>query len=181
MINEDLKDQGIFDGLFADASRGEFQYERPLAPDAYLGDMNMEKKVEIDPGRPTPQMDDVKKPEVKAINDPSVAEKESSRQLKGVGTDTDIVPAEEGCEGLQSPTFYRFDLMDPVALFALGEVLHEGAEKYGENNWRKIPCKNHLNKALIHIYAYLMGNVDEDHLGHAFTRLMMAIGTQKVQ
>lgn len=95
------------------------------------------------------------------------------------GPDSEIVPAEEGCLGNQSPTHYRFDLMDPEAMFALGKVLHEGAEKYGEANWRHIPRRNHLNKALIHIYAYLAGDTQDDHLEHAFTRLMMAIATNE--
>ena len=99
----------------------------------------------------------------------------ASTALKGLGNDTEIVPAEEGCKGLQSPTAYRFDLMSPIAMFQLGEVLDEGAKKYGEDNWHEIPSKNHLNKALIHIYAYLAGDVSEPHLSHAFTRLMMAI------
>ena len=94
------------------------------------------------------------------------------------GPDSEIVPAEEGCKGLQSPTFYRFDLMDPMAMFALGKVLYEGAEKYGTDNWRHIPTNNHINKALIHIYAYLAGDTTDEHLEHAFTRLMMAIAVK---
>ena len=97
------------------------------------------------------------------------------------GPDSAIGPAEAGCVGLQSPTHYRFDLMDPEAMFALGKVLHEGAEKYGTDNWKHIPCKNHLNKALIHIYAFLSGDTQDEHLEHAFTRLMMAIATKNAE
>lgn len=93
--------------------------------------------------------------------------------------DSEIVPAEEGCKGLQSPTHYRFDLMDANAMFALGKVLDEGAKKYGVDNWRSIPTNNHLNKALIHIYAYLAHDTQDEHLEHAFTRLMMALAVRK--
>lgn len=93
-----------------------------------------------------------------------------------VGTpDSEIVPAEEGCTGMQSPTYYRFDLMDPKAMFQLGKVLNEGCEKYGPDNWREIPVRNHLNKALIHIYSFLSGDTQDEHLSHAFCRLMMAL------
>ena len=105
---------------------------------------------------------------------------ETFRPLVG-GPDSAIVPADAGCVGLQSPTHYRFDLMDPEAMFALGKVLYEGAEKYGTDNWRHIPCKNHLNKALIHIYAFLSGDTQDEHLEHAFTRLMMAIATKNAE
>lgn len=100
---------------------------------------------------------------------------DTSREILVGGPDSEIVPAEKGCLGNQSPTHYRFDLMNPQAMFALGKVLHEGAEKYGTDNWKHIPRKNHLNKALIHIYAYLAGDDQDEHLEHAFTRLMMAI------
>ena len=94
--------------------------------------------------------------------------------IKGVDKNTPKVL--EG-EGHQSPTFYRFDLLDTKAMFKLTETLHLGAEKYGTDNWRGIPCKSHLNKALIHIYAYLSGDKQDDHLSHAFCRLMFAVAT----
>lgn len=97
------------------------------------------------------------------------------------GPDSEIVPAEEGCVGMQSPTHYRFDLMDPHAMFALGKVLDEGVKKYGTDNWRHIPTNNHLNKALIHIYAYLAGDTQDEHLEHAFTRLMMALAVKNME
>jgi hypothetical protein len=56
----------------------------------------------------------------------------------------------------------------------VAQVLHLGAVKYGENNWRGIPVSDHLNHALIHIYAYLSGDTQDNHLGHAACRMMMA-------
>ena len=95
--------------------------------------------------------------------------------IKGVSKDTEIVEAELGCKGKQSPTFYRFDLIDAKVLFNLAETLKTGADKYGENNWREIPEKNHVNRAMIHLWAYLDGDTQDDHLGHAFCRIMMAL------
>jgi len=89
----------------------------------------------------------------------------------------DIEVNERG--GKQSRIVCRYDLVDSLAIHRLALILHEGAEKYGEDNWRQIPARSHINHALRHIYMYLDGAGDdddypEDHLGHAFCRLMMA-------
>ncbi|HMN11176.1 MAG TPA: DUF5664 domain-containing protein [Bellilinea sp.] len=77
--------------------------------------------------------------------------------------------------GRQSHLPYRFDLIDAKALFRMAEICHSGAEKYGEWNWKKIGIDDNLNHAIAHIYAYLGGDQQDDHLGHAFTRLMFAL------
>ena len=97
------------------------------------------------------------------------------------GKDSPIVPCEKGSKGLQSPTFYRLDLIPSEAIFSLGKTLQAGAEKYDENNWREIPSKNHINKALIHLYAYLAGDTQDDHLDHALARLAMAVATKETE
>lgn len=77
--------------------------------------------------------------------------------------------------GKQSKTKCRFDLLPPVAMFKVTEVLQQGAAKYGEDeNWRHIPIKDHLNHALNHIFGWLGGDNSEDHLSHALCRLMFA-------
>lgn len=64
-------------------------------------------------------------------------------------------------------------------LTRIAKVLQEGAEKYEPNNWRLIPQESHINHALIHLVAHLMGDTQDDHLDHALCRLMMAICTDK--
>lgn len=61
----------------------------------------------------------------------------------------------------------------------IAEVLQEGAEKYEPNNWRLIPQEEHLNHALIHYMAYLLGDTQDNHLEHCMCRLMMAYATEK--
>ena len=40
----------------------------------------------------------------------------------------------------------------------------EGAEKYGDNNWRKgLPVKNYINSAIRHYLKCLRGDQDESH------------------
>jgi len=78
--------------------------------------------------------------------------------------------------GRQSHIPVRFDLIDGKALFAMAAVLHEGAEKYGENNWRLIEIEDHLNHLIMHAYAWLSGDQTDEHLSHALCRAMFAQG-----
>jgi hypothetical protein len=96
--------------------------------------------------------------------------------IPGVGPDAAVVVNAAG--GKQSQTAGRFDLLDAPAMFQIAGILDAGAAKYGEDNWRLIPTRPHLNAALAHIYAWLAGDRQDDHLGHAFCRLMFACATE---
>ena len=76
--------------------------------------------------------------------------------------------------GSQSHIPVRFDLVDGKAMFAMASVLHEGAEKYGANNWRLIDIEDHLNHLIMHAYAYLSGDRTDAHLSHIMCRSMFA-------
>ena len=92
-------------------------------------------------------------------------------QVKGVSPDTETVTNDKG--GMQSKVAYGFHLCDYEALFALAEVLQEGAQKYARGNWKSIPAEEHFNHMLIHALAYLCGDRQDNHLGHMFCRAMM--------
>jgi hypothetical protein len=92
--------------------------------------------------------------------------------VEGVGKDAPTVTNERG--GKQSKVLYRFDLLDPRAMFEMTKVLAEGAEKYGEDNWRNIDVRDHLNHLLVHTYAYLAGDKSDEHLSHIMCRAMFA-------
>lgn len=66
----------------------------------------------------------------------------------------------------------------PDALIQIAKVLEYGASRYSPNNWRLIPEEDHLNHALIHLYALEEGDTQDDHLGHFLTRTMMAYATK---
>jgi hypothetical protein len=76
--------------------------------------------------------------------------------------------------GSQSLIEVRFDLIDGAALFEMAKVLHTGAVKYGENNWRKIDVPDHLNHLIMHAYAWLAGDHTDEHLSHIMCRSMFA-------
>lgn len=96
--------------------------------------------------------------------------------FKNVGED-----ATQGEAGVGTPPAYRFDLLPPLALAAVAEVQHGGAQKYGEGTWRRGAAKDHLNKSLIHAYAYLAGDTTEkdgdplQHLRSAACRMLFAL------
>lgn len=77
--------------------------------------------------------------------------------------------------GKQSELRYAFDLIDPLPMFTMANILYEGADKYGAWNWRRISVEENLNHALSHIFAHMAGDGTDDHLGHAFCRLHFAL------
>lgn len=89
--------------------------------------------------------------------------------IPGLDPNTPVVVNEFG--GKQSESPYRFDLIDPLSIFRLAQVLGYGAKKYAAWNWLKVPPMDSVNHAIQHLYAYLAGDTSDDHLGHAFTRI----------
>lgn len=95
-----------------------------------------------------------------------------STSIPGVGPDAPITTNENGAKQSSSP--YRVDLLPPLSLLDVARVLKYGADRYGVDNWRGIPIADHVNHALVHIFAYLSGDTQDNHLGHATCRMMMA-------
>ena len=84
----------------------------------------------------------------------------------------------EAIESLQSLISGQYSNKNE-ALITISKVLQYGAEKYRPNNWRLISQEDHINHALIHYLAWLMGDGQDDHLEHCMCRLMMAYSTDK--
>lgn len=88
-------------------------------------------------------------------------------------TTDEMITNEAG--GKQSRSNGRADLIPPKALMEIAKVLGEGAVKYGDWNWKLIPINEHINHALIHMYAHLAGDTKETHLANAICRMMFAL------
>ncbi len=56
------------------------------------------------------------------------------------------------------------------------DVMQEG-ERKGKSGWEE--QKDHVNRAYNHLVAYLDNDKSDNHLAHAFTRLMMAIAIER--
>ncbi|MGB2864321.1 MAG: dATP/dGTP diphosphohydrolase domain-containing protein, partial [Sedimentisphaerales bacterium] len=70
---------------------------------------------------------------------------------------------------------YRADLLDGPAILTLSRILKEGADKYGVDNWRLIPARSHINHVFTHLFAHQSGDTQDEHLAHAFCRMMFAV------
>lgn len=96
------------------------------------------------------------------------------RHNDGFGMSPDSPTCTNEAGGKQSKVPYRCDLLPPRATLAVSRVLEEGSRKYGDDNWRLIAVRDHINHALSHLFAHLAGDRSDDHLEHAACRLLMA-------
>jgi hypothetical protein len=70
----------------------------------------------------------------------------------------------------------RFDLISPIALTRLAQVYERGGLQKGDRNWEKgFPVSRALSSAIRHIFQYLAGMRDEDHLAQACWNIFAAI------
>lgn len=60
----------------------------------------------------------------------------------------------------------------------VAKTMEYGIGRYKLNNWRLIPEEDHINHALIHLFMAEIGNTDDDHIAHFYTRIMMAYATK---
>jgi hypothetical protein len=82
------------------------------------------------------------------------------------------VPVEKAATGITFGTGARrdalaprYDLIPPCALKRLAQIYTEGAEHYGAHNWQKgMDWSDTINHALAHLFNYLNGDYNEDHL-----------------
>jgi hypothetical protein len=63
----------------------------------------------------------------------------------------------------------------------MARVMAEGLTNHQEGGWRNVPLKVHLNHALVHLFAHLAEDDQDDHLDHALCRLMMAVDIQHME
>lgn len=67
----------------------------------------------------------------------------------------------------------RFDLIPPILMFRLAKHYENGAVKYGDDNWKLgQPSSRYMSSALRHIFGYIAGKRDEDHLVAAIWNLI---------
>ena len=79
-----------------------------------------------------------------------------------------------GAKGDDDTGKTRWDLIPIEAEERIAIVFTKGAEKYGDENWRKGIDPNKLyEKALRHLKTWKKGDNKEDHLAQCCVRLMM--------
>ena len=73
----------------------------------------------------------------------------------------------------------RFDLIAPYALKRLAQHYENGAKKYGDRNWEKgQPLSRYLDSALRHLFKYLGGSREEDHIAAVAWNALAFIETE---
>lgn len=82
-----------------------------------------------------------------------------------------------GAGGKQHKRPFRSQAVMPKALLEVSKVRCIAFEEkgYADDNYKLIPLKDHLGRALTHIWAYLSGDRSNDHLSHAACRTLMAL------
>lgn len=76
--------------------------------------------------------------------------------------------------GIAGKEEYAFDMIDAEAMLAMARVMWETAQTgRPRDNWRKLPVSVHINHLLIHVFKFMRGDRDEDHLAHAMGRAFM--------
>ena len=70
----------------------------------------------------------------------------------------------------------KYVLISPMALKRLAGVYERGAANHGDRNWEKgFPISRALDSAIRHIFQYIEGLRDEDHLAQAAWNIFAAI------
>lgn len=74
----------------------------------------------------------------------------------------------------------RCDLLPMCALIRLSKHYENGSADHGERNWEKgLPMHSFLDSAIRHLFKYMDGQTDEDHLCAAAWNILGAMWTEE--
>lgn len=73
----------------------------------------------------------------------------------------------------------RCDLLPHSSLLRVAHHMEDALEHHEERNWEHgIPIHSFLDSAMRHLFKYMDGRIDEDHLAAATSNLLMAMWTE---
>lgn len=96
-------------------------------------------------------------------------------ELNGMTPNEPMETNESG--GKQHSRPYKSEHIPPKALLEVSHVRWEANEinGYDEYNYKQIPAKEHVGRAMTHLLAWLAGDTGNSHLSHAATRILFAL------
>jgi hypothetical protein len=75
----------------------------------------------------------------------------------------------------------RYDLISPIFMARLARHMENGAVKYGDRNWELgQPLMRYYDSASRHLWRFLAGDTDEDHLTAAAWNIHCMIHTEQL-
>lgn len=75
----------------------------------------------------------------------------------------------------------RYDLLSVIAIDRLAKHYENGAKKYADRNWEKgAPLSTYLDSGIRHIFKFIEGHRDEDHLAAAMWNIAATIHIEEM-
>lgn len=64
---------------------------------------------------------------------------------------------------------------------SLAKTRYYANEKYGEDNWKSIDFRSHLDHGIAHIHKFLEGDTSDNHLDNLLCRVFLALGVLQIE